>query len=560
MKTKNIFKALAFALLMPAMLLTTACSSDNDVITNNENINKKGYEIPVTLNATRQGDATTRATYNPDTKKLEYSTGDQLYVLGNHSTAGMFYGTLDWEGGIIFSGTITTTNQYSGSGVELLSSAIWARATLLPAGYNNYNYLDIVTQNPFVSYNYGNTFATSKTTAIEQFSNESAIGYNNGFALAPQNAILNFTITGLTPNTEFAVELWNSYYGHIEGNVTTNGSGTATFAIGIDIVGSAQYHNIDNLYDKGWDLRIKDNNNHNVLRMYDDNNPLVTSSTPLVAGHIYNITRSAASVPTGALSGLFTISDDNGANTRQVYFSQGNLQAVFASAGSTCTWKFADNQWDYIGGRSYGGSETQTGNNFINGNGSVSAAGTVDLFGWSTSATYYGIHNSNSPSTYSGDFVDWGATMGTGWFTLETNEWVYLFYTRTASTVGGTANGRYAAATVNSVAGVILFPDSYTHPSGVTVPVSVNDAEAAYTVNSYSGADWTAMENAGAVFLPAAGNRGGSSVYYGSNVYYWSSSPYNTNSAYNVYFQSGWLELPNSSTRDYGYSVRLVHE
>ena len=280
---------------LSTMLLTTACSSDNDVITNNENINKKGYEIPVTLNATRQGDATTRATYNPDTRMLEYSTGDQLYVLGNHSTAGMFYGTLEWKGGIIFSGTITTTNQYEGTGVDLLSSSKWVRAILLPAGYNNYHYITI--NNPGFSGHPYAAFATSKATAIEQFSNESASGYNNGFELLPQNAILNFTITGLTPNTEFAVELWNSYYSLVEGNVTTNGSGTATFAIGIDISmckAPATTVDIDDLYNKGWDLRIKDNNNDYVLRMYDDNNPLVTSSKPLVAGKIYNITRSAA--------------------------------------------------------------------------------------------------------------------------------------------------------------------------------------------------------------------------------------------------------------------------
>ena len=34
MKTKNIFKTLALAMLMPTMLLTTACSSEDD-LTNN---------------------------------------------------------------------------------------------------------------------------------------------------------------------------------------------------------------------------------------------------------------------------------------------------------------------------------------------------------------------------------------------------------------------------------------------------------------------------------------------------------------------------------------------
>ncbi len=319
---------------LSTMLLTTACSSDNDVITNNENINKKGYEIPVTLNATRQGDATTRATYNPDTRMLEYSTGDQLYVLGNHSTAGMFYGTLEWKGGIIFSGTITTTNQYSGSGVELLSSSKWARAILLPAGYNNYHYITI--NNPGFSGHPYAAFATSKATAIEQFSNESASGYNNGFELLPQNAILNFTITGLTPNTEFAVELWNSYYSLVEGNVTTNGSGTATFAIGIDISmckAPATTVDIDDLYNKGWDLRIKDNNNDYVLRMLDDNNPLVTSSKPLVAGHIYNITRSAAPVgPTYPSISTVTTSDYG-----KVVCAAGHLHDANTPVPSGCT-------------------------------------------------------------------------------------------------------------------------------------------------------------------------------------------------------------------------------
>ncbi len=32
MKTKNIFKTLALAMLMPTMLLTTACSSEDDVV------------------------------------------------------------------------------------------------------------------------------------------------------------------------------------------------------------------------------------------------------------------------------------------------------------------------------------------------------------------------------------------------------------------------------------------------------------------------------------------------------------------------------------------------
>ena len=98
----------------------------------------------------------------------------------------------------------------------------------------------------------------------------------------------------------------------------------------------------------------------------------------------------------GALPGEFSIPD-----SKKVSFSQGNLQAVFAEAGSSCTWQFATNQYDYIG--------SAAANTSISGSGSVSAAGTVDLFGWNgTNATNdnYGIHNSTSNADYGNNASD----------------------------------------------------------------------------------------------------------------------------------------------------------
>ncbi|MBO4585019.1 MAG: hypothetical protein J5675_00245, partial [Bacteroidales bacterium] len=48
------------------------------------------------------------------------------------------------------------------------------------------------------------------------------------------------------------------------------------------------------------------------------------------------------SAPTGAVNGVFTVNKDGGT----VYFSKGNLQYQ----ASTKTWRFAENQWDYVGG------------------------------------------------------------------------------------------------------------------------------------------------------------------------------------------------------------------
>ena len=238
----------------------------------------------------------------------------------------------------------------------------------------------------------------------------------------------------------------------------------------------------------------------------------------------------APSVPDGVINGKFSVSD-----TKQVYFSKGNLR--YASS----KWSFFDNQYDYY--TSY-------------------SADAWDHFGWSTSATTYGMSTSSNNDDYSGDFVDWGATMGAGWRTLTSDEWAYLLKTRSASTVNGTENGRYAKAKVNDVGGVILFPDTYTHPDGVAAPTGVNATdEYGWEGNSYTAADWTKMESAGCVFLPAAGCRYGSEMIgLGSYGYYGSATPDGADYAYRVKFNSGSLEPANSINRCLGCSVRLVQE
>ncbi len=246
--------------------------------------------------------------------------------------------------------------------------------------------------------------------------------------------------------------------------------------------------------------------------------------------------KKAAAPKPDLLSGVFSVSD-----TKKVYFSKGNLR--YASG----TWSFFDNQYDYY---------------------TYYSEDAWDKFGWSTSATTYGMNNSTSNSTYSGDFVDWGSNsdlqtaLGTGWFTLSKDEWTYLFNTRSASTVGGTENGRYAKAKVNDVQGVILFPDTYTHPNDVeNAPVGVNETgNTGWNGNNYSSADWTKMESAGCVFLPAAGLRNGSSVLNkGTSGLYWSASSNGTDNAYCVNFGSVSLDT-GSCSRGYGLSVRLVRE
>ena len=257
----------------------------------------------------------------------------------------------------------------------------------------------------------------------------------------------------------------------------------------------------------------------------------------------------------GPLAGKFTIN----ASGDQVQFAQGNLQAKTTNSGASWTWAFAEHQWDCIG--------DAAGNNNVNADGTLTTTtGTVDMFCWVgstssfTGAAKYGIINvvTSGYGTKTGNqgevLNDWGTNMGAGWRTLTKDEWTYLFNGRTSVTT------RYCKATVNSKSGVVLFPDIYTQPDGVTAPASANTADAAFSTNTWSSDDWSKMETAGCVFLPAAGYRHDGSVsYVGSEGFYWSSSPHEgmASQAYIVNFNTG-LTLGNSYYRYSAASVRLV--
>ncbi len=255
----------------------------------------------------------------------------------------------------------------------------------------------------------------------------------------------------------------------------------------------------------------------------------------------YNTVPSGPVTPDPAptpLSGVFTVSA--GVPTgKTVQFSPGNLR--YASGA----WSFFDHQYDYY---------------------ATYSADAWDKFGWSNSTNNFGMSTSTDNTVYRGDLVDWGTVpgIGTGWFTLSNNEWVYLFNTRSASTVNSVANARYAKGKVNGVYGIILFPDTYTHPTGVTLPVGINNVDnTGWNGNNYSAADWTAMETAGCVFLPAAGYREGTSVQSaGSSCSYRSSTRLTstTDMVNYVYFTATNLNVSGSNYGRYGQCIRLVCE
>ena len=238
---------------------------------------------------------------------------------------------------------------------------------------------------------------------------------------------------------------------------------------------------------------------------------------------------------------------------RTVQFSRGNLQY---NQNETNKWRFAENQWDYVG-------DATTGTVYVgevkSNNASISStySGWIDLFGWGTGDDPLKGYDDYS---YVGTFVDWGDVCGdpTGhgytWRTLTSDEWAYLFNTRTG------AASKVGYATVNGQKGIIILPDSFTDPmknnsSGAFVP----KASTGYTRNVYAGADWTAMASAGAVFLPAAGERTGTGVSsVGSNGNYWSATPRGESFAYHLRFGGSYVSPSYYGSRFSGYSVRLV--
>ena len=251
--------------------------------------------------------------------------------------------------------------------------------------------------------------------------------------------------------------------------------------------------------------------------------------------------------------GVFSVAAD-----KQVTFSKGNLQYT----QSTNTWSFASAQYEIIGTDNVTGGSVSSDPTYGDSKYGDALADKVDLFGWSTSSTNFGVSTSTSDSDYSGSFIDWGTNkIGNDapntWRTLSYDEWSYLRYDRT------NANELVGVAQVNGVNGLIFLPDTWVCPEGITFKSGFHssygvDYYAAY--QTFTADQWSKLEAAGAVFLPASGNRYGSGVndvQYGG--YYWSATEYISRYAYVLYFFSYEAGM-DYGDRYIGHSVRLVKD
>lgn len=251
-------------------------------------------------------------------------------------------------------------------------------------------------------------------------------------------------------------------------------------------------------------------------------------------------------------SGVFSVSPD-----RKVVFAPGNLQwsySAMATSHSTATckltdytfgtWRFAENQYDYVGAD--------------NSLASAMCSTWVDLFCWGSSGYFHEDYGSCDPfepsrmsprgdslnSTSDFRYFDWGRfntiynpktktndPFGT-WHTLSMSEWKYLLMTRPGWRHSFVSFPISANDTVN---GMIVYPDGITARSAGVSGILDSNSKTVYHISKET---YDSLERAGCLFLPSAGStiseRWIGTGYDGS---YWTASKGNKKILYHMWFQ-----------------------
>ena len=281
------------------------------------------------------------------------------------------------------------------------------------------------------------------------------------------------------------------------------------------------------------------------------------------------------------------------ANGKKVYFSKANLRFVGFN-NNTGSWSFHENQVDASYAPDYGDNNIDI----------PSDESTNDRFAWGLYGNH-GMYEDDFPEITTNlskaDGNDWGCAFsetspeGDNWRTLTIDEWNYLFN-------GRSQQKRFLKVTLrlsdsempNAVQGILLFPDDYVEPAGLTKTFTYNSNTSASNGSGYVVADADKFINApvytdptsnsykmlaaGAVFLPAAGYRIQQwyQMYYchqpgaytaglkwDAYGYYWSSTSgvYNQYEAKSraFYFDRSRVgEASSYQDRSHGMCVRLV--
>lgn len=501
--------------------------------------------VRITLTAGYGGEKTG---FTPSTGAFVWTSGstEYIYVGGSNHTdcLGVLSGTGTGTGSMTFSGTLTTTPDenetlhffYLGFGAQRTGTAL----TTLDFS-NQDGTLDNVTNWHIAM---GNGSYSSSTI-------------NYATTLEMKMAIAYFDVSGFQNASNTA----ETVYLHGDEVYTT---ATIDYQTGTITGETKGYLNMGTANAGKYVALIPSTTEQTTLKFDSDSKTgTMTFNRGIQAKKYYSNDVAALNVTAnalleGAIPGLFSVSA-----TKMVRFSQGNLQYI--GSASTPYWQFADKQWETLGN---------------NGQGSTNQKVDRDLFGWGTSGwnnenTYYNPWDTDNRTSSSYDYgprgdhdltdayanADWGVynsisnggNQANQWRTLTQPEWAYVFNTRTTS-----SGIRYARANVNNVNGVILLPDDWS--ASYYSLSNTNQNGASFGSNEISSTQWSTLEQHGAVFLPAAGLRNGTSVgSVGSLGFYWSASYSRGNCAYCVEIRNSILNLSDGNIgRCNGHSVRLV--
>lgn len=507
--------------------------------------------VRITLTA---GYGNAKTGFTPSTGAFVWTSGatEYIYVGGEtHGYLGVLSGEGTGTGSMTFSGTLTTTPDngeklyffYLGFGSERTGTAL----TTLDFS-NQTGALDNVT-NWHIAVGEGS------------YSDDNI---NYATTLEMKMAIAYFDVSGFKKADETA----ETVYLHGDEVYTT---ATVDYQTGTITGATKGYLNMGTATNGKYVALIPSVTTETTLKFDSDSKTgSMTFNRGIQAGKYYvngteALSVTANSLLEGTIPGLFSVSA-----TKMVRFSKGNLQYI--GSATTPYWKFADNQWIYLG--------TNTGQN------STSETVDRDLFCWGTSGwnngnllyqpyntdqnnTLYNIGYGYGPcdgSNYRIDLTgsyanaDWGVynAISNGgnepnrWRTLTKGEWVHVCNNRTTL-----SNIRYVMGNVNGVNGVVFLPNDW-RTTVHTLTLGGN-----CTSNTIGSSDWEVMEVNGAVFLPAAGRRSGTDVLNLDEIsYYWSSTciSYETKLVYSAHFEfsRNGVDPIYGTYRNMGASVRLV--
>jgi hypothetical protein len=437
------------ALAIVLVLGLTQCKKEQNAQTN------ENETVAITLDIRNGG---TRMDVNTVTGEVNYEAGDVIYVV----SSGKYIGTLT-HNGTNFSGPIT--NPTVGEPLHFYFLGNVTPAETLTAGTTESCSVvisDQTTHLPVIEYAPSDETYTAGATAFTAF-------------LLNKCALVKFNVTTSSEaatcvtgfNNKVTVDFTDASFSYSQtngGNITLPSGSGEKWAIllpqeAMEAGESGSAYSQDGAY-TGTCGAV----------------PAILENGYLTAGISIIVDTLVDSVPIGAINGLFTINS----NGDQVYFSQGNLQYQ----ASTNIWRFADEQFDYIGGDNCNISENYE--------------GWIDLFAWGSGNNPVSFGCCDTFSDWGNNPISNGGNTSSQWRTLSNEEWSFLLFDRT--TLSGL---RFVEARVNGVHGVIILPDNWD----CTVSWNPIDSET-----------WNCVyETNGAVFLPAAGRLFYNSYY---NNYY----------------------------------------